>query len=180
MQFHGILAAPSPPFRYDTKVSIGQPPTCTEITFKVLVALVDTMRLYGIRSPDPVALTRSLQQRETWLLKAWFCKWKCSATGDLWNLRFVQSERWPFMRSLRARFCFAYVLFATLGARVQTPTVLVGAVCDYLDSFTLPVNPVSFFLFSPLLLLETVRNLLKHCPIGPSNSSIPCWKQLTW
>ena len=62
----------------------------------------------------------------------------------------------------------------------QRPIVLVGAVCDYLDSFTLPVNPVSFFLFSPLLLLETVGNLLKHCPIGPSNFSIPCWKQLTW
>ena len=41
-----------------------------------------------------------MQHRETWLLKSWFCKWKCSATGDLWNLRFVQSERWPFMRSL--------------------------------------------------------------------------------
>ena len=57
--------------------------------------------------------------------------------------------------------------------------MLVGALCDYLDSFTLPVNPVSFFVFAPLLLLETVGNLLKHCPIGPSNSSIPCWKQLT-
>ena len=31
----------------------------------------------------------------------------------------------------------------------QRPTVLVGAVCDYLDSFTLPVDSVSFFLFSP-------------------------------
>ena len=58
-----------------------------------------------------------------------------------------------------------------VGYAKQRPTLLVGAVCDYLDSFTLPVNPVSFFLFSPLL---------KHCPIGPSNSSIPCWKQLTW
>ena len=28
----------------------------------------------------------------------------------------------------------------------------------------LPVNPVSFFLFPPLLLLGTVGNLLKHCP----------------
>ena len=37
-----------------------------------------------------------------------------------------------------------------------------------------------FLFFPPLFLLETVGNLLKHCPIGPSNSSIPCWKQLTW
>ena len=27
-----------------------------------------------------------------------------SATGDPWNLHFVQSERWPFMRSFRALF----------------------------------------------------------------------------
>ena len=67
-----------------------------------------------------------------------------------------------------------------VGCAKQRPTVLVGTVCDYLDSFTLPVNPVSFFLFSPLFLLETVGNLLKHCPIRPSNFSIPCWKQLTW
>ena len=66
-----------------------------------------------------------------------------------------------------------------VGCAKQRPTVLVGTVCDYLDSFPLPVNPVSFFLFPPLFLLETVGNLLKHCPIGPSNSSIPCWKQLT-
>ena len=57
MQFHGILAASSPPFRDETKVSRGQSPTHTDITFYVLVALVDTMRLYGIQSPDPVALT---------------------------------------------------------------------------------------------------------------------------
>ena len=67
-----------------------------------------------------------------------------------------------------------------VGYAKQRPTVLAGAVCDYLDSFTLPVNPVSFFLFSPLLLLETVGDLLGHCPIGPSDSDIPCWKQLTW
>ena len=54
-----------------------------------------------------------MQQRETWLLKSWFCKWKCSATGDLWNLRFVQSERWPFMRSLRARFVSPKLLSQT-------------------------------------------------------------------
>ena len=54
---HGIIAAPSPPFRDDTKVSRGQSPTRTDITFYVLVALVDTMRLHGIQSPDPVALT---------------------------------------------------------------------------------------------------------------------------
>ena len=52
-----ILAVPSPPFRDDTKVSRRQSPTRTDITFYVLVALVDTMRLYGIQSPDPVALT---------------------------------------------------------------------------------------------------------------------------
>ena len=33
-----------------------------------------------------------------------------------------------------------------VGYAKQRPTVLVGAVCDYLDSFNLPVNPVSFFL----------------------------------
>ena len=54
---HGILAAPSPPFIDDTKVSRGQSPTRTDITFYVLVALVDTMRLHGIQSSDPVALT---------------------------------------------------------------------------------------------------------------------------
>ena len=32
-------------------------PTRTDITFYVLVALVDTMRLHGIQSSDPVALT---------------------------------------------------------------------------------------------------------------------------
>ena len=56
MQFHGILAVPSPPFRDETKVPRSQSPTRTDITFYVLVALVDTMRLYGIQSPDPVAL----------------------------------------------------------------------------------------------------------------------------
>ena len=45
-----------------------------------------------------------------------------------------------------------------VGYAKQRPTVLVGAVCDYLESFTLLVNPVFFFLFSPLLLLETVGN----------------------
>ena len=40
------------------KVSRGQSPKRADITFYVLVALVDTMRLYGIQSPDPVALTR--------------------------------------------------------------------------------------------------------------------------
>ena len=57
MQFHGILAAPSPPFRDDTKVSRGQSPTSTYIIFDVLVALGDTIRLYGNESPDPIALT---------------------------------------------------------------------------------------------------------------------------
>ena len=57
MPIHGILAAPSPPFIDDTKVSRGQSLTRTDITFYVLVALVDTMRLHGIQSSDPVALT---------------------------------------------------------------------------------------------------------------------------
>ena len=58
MQFRGILAAPSPPFRDVTKVSRGQSPThALTQSFFVLVALVDTMRLYGIQAPDPVALT---------------------------------------------------------------------------------------------------------------------------
>ena len=48
---------PVPPFVDDTKVSRGQSPTRTDITFYVLVALVDTMRLHGIQSSDPVALT---------------------------------------------------------------------------------------------------------------------------
>ena len=69
---------------------------------------------------------------------------------------------------------------STVGYAKQRPTVLAGAVCDYLDSFTLPGNPVPFFLFRPLLLLETVGGLRGHCPIGPSDSGIPCWKQLTW
>ena len=34
-----------------------------------------------------------------------------------------------------------------VGYAKQRPTVLVGAVCDYLDPDTLPVNPVSFFFF---------------------------------
>ena len=46
-----------PTFIDDTKVSRGQSPTRTDITFYVLVALVDTMRLHGIQSSDPVALT---------------------------------------------------------------------------------------------------------------------------
>ena len=46
-----------PTFRDDTKVSRGQSPTRTDIIFYVPVALVDIMRLYGIQSPDQVALT---------------------------------------------------------------------------------------------------------------------------
>ena len=44
---------------------------------------------------------------------------------------------------------------------------------------SIPYLPFSFSPL-PLLLCETVRNLLKHCPIGPSNSSISSWKQLPW
>ena len=36
-----------------------------------------------------------------------------------------------------------------VGYAKKRPAVLAGAVCDYLDSFTLPVNPVSFFFPSP-------------------------------
>ena len=38
-------------------MSRGQSPTRTDITFFVMIALIDTMRLYVIQSPDPVALT---------------------------------------------------------------------------------------------------------------------------
>ena len=41
-------------------------------------------------------------ENTTKLLTSWFCKWKCSSTCDLWNLRFVRSDRWQFMRSLWA------------------------------------------------------------------------------
>ena len=34
-----------------------------------------------------------------------------------------------------------------VGYAKQRPTVLAGAVCDYLDSFTLPVNPVSIYIY---------------------------------
>ena len=60
MPIHDIPAAPSPPFIDDTMVSRGQSPTRTDITFYVLVALVDTMRLHGIQPSDPVALTAFL------------------------------------------------------------------------------------------------------------------------
>ena len=56
-----------------------------------------------------------------------------------------------------------------VGCAEQRPTVLVGTVCDYLDSFTLPVNPVSFF-FSPLFLLETVD----HRQIGACCACSKC------
>ena len=51
------LAAPYPPFKDDTKTSRGQSSTRTDTTIFVPVALVDTMRLYGIQSPVSVALT---------------------------------------------------------------------------------------------------------------------------
>ena len=50
------------------------------------------------------------------------------------------------------------------GYATQRPIVLVGAVCDYLDSLFLLI-PYLFFFFSPLLLLETVGKLQKHCLI---------------
>ena len=52
MVFSLLPAHPS-----ETKESRDQSPTRNDISFYVLVALVDTMRLYGIQSPDPVALT---------------------------------------------------------------------------------------------------------------------------
>ena len=62
----------------------------------------------------------------------------------------------------------------------RRPVVFVGAVCEYLDLLCLPIPylPLSFRPLS-LLLYKTVRNLLKHCPLGQSNSSISSWKQLT-
>ena len=53
----GPLSPKQPTNNQPTKVSRGQSPTHTDITFYILVALVDTMRLYSIQSPDPVALT---------------------------------------------------------------------------------------------------------------------------
>ena len=41
-----------------------------------------------------------------------------------------------------------------VGCAGQGPAVLVGAVCDCLDSFALPVGPVCFFLFSPTSYLK--------------------------
>ena len=38
-----------------------------------------------------------MQQRETWLLKSWFCNWKCSATGELWNLQTSPVRQKPIM-----------------------------------------------------------------------------------
>ena len=72
------------------------------------------MRLYGIQSPDPVALTsfsgiiRPLSvmfyaAKGEMAIKVMVLYVEMLGKGDLWNFRFVQSERWPFMRSLRAR-----------------------------------------------------------------------------
>ena len=107
MVFSLLPANPSETIRMLTEVHRQHALT---VTFYVLV---DAMRLYGIQSPDPVALTsfssiiRPLSvmfyaAKGDMAIELWFYKWKCSAIGYLWNLRFVQSERWPFMRSLRA------------------------------------------------------------------------------
>lgn len=54
-QFHGIIAVhPSEMIR--RRPEVNRPRALTQ-SFSVLVALVDPMRMYGIQSPDPVALT---------------------------------------------------------------------------------------------------------------------------
>ena len=63
-----------------------------------------------------------------------------------------------------------------VGYAKQRPTVIKGAVCDYLNLHFLSIPYLSSS-FSPLPLPETVGNPLKHCAIGPLNSSIPSWKQ---
>ena len=96
-----------------------------------------------------------MQQRETWLLKSWFCKWKCSATGDLWNLRFVQSERWPFMRSLRARFV--------------SPTYCLHIGCTWLGRWHLQID---LAIWVGVISLHVKHLLLPQgfdSPVGPSS-----------
>ena len=72
-----------------------------------------------------------------------------------------------------------------VGYDTQKSTASCTCRCGMLNICTLPVYPVLFSslplppLLLPKLLFETVGNLLKHCPTGPSNSSEPCWKQLT-
>ena len=54
VSWYSRCSQPTPQRRYEgVQRSIAN----TDITFYVLVTLVDTMRLYGIQSPDPVALT---------------------------------------------------------------------------------------------------------------------------
>ena len=66
----------------------------------------------------------------------------------------------------------------TFGYAKQRPTVLVGAVCDYLDSLFLSIPYLcSFFPSTPT---RNCRKPAETLPIGPSNSSILSWKQLTW
>ena len=50
---------------------------------------------------------------------------------------------------------------------------------DYLDLLFLSIQYLLPLFPSLLILCETVRNLLKYCPIGSTNSSIPSRKQLT-
>ena len=80
------------------------------------------------------------------------CLWSISETLQ------CQKFRGTVTKSIISnRVCWSLkVLWGSVSADFrQFQVVLVGTVCDYLDSFTLPVNPVSFFLFSPLFLLET-------------------------
>ena len=65
-----------------------------------------------------------------------------------------------------------------VGYTKQGSTVLVDAACNYLDLLFLSMPYLSSS-FSPLPVLETAGNLLKHCPTGPLDSSISSWQQLT-
>ena len=73
-----------------------------------------------------------------------------------------------------------------VGYAKQRPTVLVSAVCDFLDSVTLPVNSVSFFLFSPLLLRKSAETLphrtfrLQHTPLETVDLVTMPWNFWHW
>ena len=115
IQFHGIFATAYQPFRDNMRTSSGQSPSCIDTTICfVLFAIVDTMRLYGIQSPDPVAFT--IFSGIIWPLGIMlYAPTKGRHTGSGWShdhesksarqkLRTVQSEHWPVMNSWRARF----------------------------------------------------------------------------
>ena len=98
------------------------------ITFYVLVALVDTMRLHGIQSSDPVALTSFSSIIRSLSIMVYAAKGDMAIKVMVLYVEML-GDRWPLESSLRpiwavaihafieGTFCFAYVLFATLGAR---------------------------------------------------------------